>query len=97
VYLDNLYTNLPLLGRLRHDVKIGGCGTARPSSAGFPPELKVSKQDITKHEYHTTQTMSLCNSVVHKWVGALMWFDNAPVTIMSTVYELASTVERMRK
>jgi hypothetical protein len=41
--------------------------------------------------------MSLCNSFVHIGVGALLWFDNAPVTIMSTVHVIASTVEFMRK
>jgi len=97
VYLDNFYTTLPLLGRLLNNFQIGGCGTERPSLAGFPPELKGSKQDITKHEYHTMQTMSLSDSAVHEGVGALLWFDNAPVTFMSTVHELASTVERIRK
>ena len=32
VYLDYVYTSLPLLGRLRHDLSIGACGTARLSS-----------------------------------------------------------------
>ena len=45
VYLDNLYTSLPLLGRIRHDFKIGACGTARPNSVGFPVELRIPKQD----------------------------------------------------
>ena len=35
VYLDNFYTSLSLFGRLRHDFWMGGCGTARPNSAGF--------------------------------------------------------------
>jgi len=38
-YLDNFYTTISLLGRLHHDYRIGGCGTARPSSAGFPADL----------------------------------------------------------
>jgi len=32
-YLDNFYTTVPLLGRLRHDLHMGACGTARSSSA----------------------------------------------------------------
>ena len=45
VYLGNFYTSLPLLGRLRHDISIGTSGTAR-SSAGFPPQLKISNVKI---------------------------------------------------
>ena len=52
VYLDNLYTSVPLLGNLRHDLKIGGCGTARPSSALFPSEREVPTLDLGKHDYY---------------------------------------------
>jgi hypothetical protein len=32
---------VPLLGRLRHDVQIGACGTARPKSKGFPTDFRA--------------------------------------------------------
>ena len=50
VCLDNFCASLPLLGRLRHDFRMGGCATARPNSAGFPPELKIPKQEVKKHK-----------------------------------------------
>jgi hypothetical protein len=28
------------------------CGTSRTSTAGFPTELKISKSEVGKHEYH---------------------------------------------
>jgi hypothetical protein len=46
VYLDNFYITVSLLGRLCHDLHMGACGTARPSSAGYLPELKIAKQDV---------------------------------------------------
>ena len=57
VYLDNFYTSLPVLRRIRHDFKIGACGTARPNSVGFPVELKIPKQDVNKHKYHSLKMM----------------------------------------
>lgn len=97
VYLDNFYTSLPLLGRLRHDFRMGGCGTARPNSAGFPPELKIPKQEVKKHEYHSLKTMVLKDSLFSEEVGAHAWIDNAPVTVLSTVHELGSEVAKTRK
>ena len=97
VYLDNFYISVPLLSRLRHDLKIGGCGTARPSSALFPSELKVPKSDIGKHDYHALKVAVVKDSVFQEEVGAHLWFDNAPVTILSTVHEVGSEKERRRK
>jgi hypothetical protein len=97
VYLDNFYTTVPLLGRLRHDLHMGACGTARPSSAGFPPELKISKQDIGKYEYHALKVLTVKDSLFGQLVGAHLWFDNAPVTILSTVHDFESQQERLRK
>jgi hypothetical protein len=37
VYLNNFYTTVSLLGRLRHDLHMGACGTACFSSAAFSP------------------------------------------------------------
>ena len=87
VYLDSFYTSLPLLGRLRHDLSIGACGTARPS-AGFPPELKISKSEVRQHEYHSLRTTTVYDALFQQPVGVSSWIDNAPVTVMSTVHEL---------
>ena len=93
MYLDNFYTSVPLLGRLHHDLKIGGCGTARPSSALFPSELKVPKSDIGKHEHHALKIAVVKDSVFQEEVGAHLWFDNALVIILSTVHEVGSEKE----
>jgi len=97
VYLDNYYTTVPLLGRLRHDLHMGACGTARPSSAGFPPQLKIPKQDIGKYEYHALKVLTVKDSLFGQLVGAHLWFDNVPVTILSTVHDFESQQERLTK
>ena len=68
-----------------------------PSSALFPFELKVPKSDIGKHEYHALKIAVVKDSVFQEEVGAHLWFDNAPVTILSTVHEVGSEKERRRK
>ena len=97
MYLDNFYTSLPLLGRIRHYFKIGAYGTAHPNSVGLPVELKIPKQDVNKHKYHSLKTMMLKGSHFNQEVGAQTWIDNAPVTIMSTIHQLGSVVEILRK
>jgi hypothetical protein len=97
VYLDNFYSTVSLLGRLRHDLHMGACGTARTSSAGCPPELNILKQDIGKCEYHALKVLTVKESPFGQLVGAHLWFDNAPVTIPSTVHDFESQQERLRK
>ena len=67
VELDKFYTSV---GRLCHDLKIGGCSTARPSSALFPSELNVPKSDIGKHDYHALKVAVVKDSVFQEEVGA---------------------------
>jgi hypothetical protein len=97
-YMDNFYTTIPLLGRLRHDLQIGGCGTARPKSKGFPTELYMAKADVTKHEYHSTKIKVIKDPVLtcNEEVGAMRWIDNAPVTMLTTVHDLSSTTMSLR-
>jgi len=97
LYLDNFYTTVPLLGRLCHDLHMGACGTAHPSSAGFPPELKIPKQDIGKYEYHALNVLTVKDSLFGLLVGAHLWFDNVPVTILSTEHDFESQQERLRR
>jgi hypothetical protein len=97
LYTDNFYTTLALYGRLRHDFKVGACGTARPSSTGFPTELKVPKQQVSNYDYHSTKPMVLRDPTFQEPVGALLWFDNAPVTLMTTIHRLDATVDRVRQ
>jgi len=68
VSLDNFYTTVSLLGRLRHYLYMGACGTARASSAGFPLELNIPKQDIGKYEYHALKVVTVKDSFLASWV-----------------------------
>ena len=97
MYLDNFYTSVPLLGRLRPDPKIGGCGTARLSSVLFPSELKVPKSDIGKHDYHALKVAVVKDSVFQEEVGAHLWFGSVPVAVLGTVRGVGSGGERRRK
>jgi hypothetical protein len=76
---------------------MGGCGTSRPSTAGFPKELKIPKSEVGKHEYHSTKITVLFDSIFRMAVGFLLWIDNAPVPMMTTVHDLNKTVQRFRK
>jgi len=97
LYQDNFYTTVSLLGRLRHDLHMGACGTAHPSSAEFPPELQIPKKDVGKYEYHALKVLAVKDSLFGQLVGAHLWFDNAPVTILSAVHDFESQQERLRK
>ena len=92
MYLDNFYTSLPLLGRIRHDFKIGACRTTHPNSVRFPIELTIPKQDVNKHEYRSLKTMMPKDPHFNQEVGAQTQTDNAPVTIMSTVNSLYKNI-----
>ena len=74
-------------------VSIGACGTARPSSAGFPPELKISKSEVRRHEYHSLRTTTVYDALFQQPVGVSSWIDNAPVAVMSTLHELGVTAQ----
>jgi hypothetical protein len=69
-YLDNIYTTVPPLGRLRHDLNMGACGTARSSSAEYPPQLTIPKQDIGNYEYHALKVLTVKDSYFGLLVGA---------------------------
>ena len=58
---------------------MGGCGTARPNSAGFPPQVKIPKQKVERHEYHSLKAMVLTGSLFPDKVGVHAWIDNTPV------------------
>lgn len=82
VFLDNYYTSLPLLATLRDRLDIGACGTAKPGSRDFPTILAIPKKDVGKVSDHFKAGLVIRN------VGILLWFDNAPVTMMTTIHYL---------
>ena len=74
-----------------------GCGTARPNSAGLPPQLKIPKQEVKEHEYHSLKAMVLRDNLFLEEVGAHAWIDSAPVTVLSTFHERGPEVVKIRK
>lgn len=77
IYLNKCYTNIPLLAALRKE-GIGGCGTARTSPKNFPSEILTPKG--AKIDYHYRA------EIVINGVATNFWMDNAPVSIMTTIY-----------
>ena len=73
---------------------IGACGTVKPNSKDFPKELAISKKAVGQLPYHFRSGM------IVRDVGILLWFDNAPVTIITTIHSLIdekSEISRKRK
>ncbi|KAF9373382.1 hypothetical protein CPB97_000585 [Podila verticillata] len=74
------------------NLQIGACGTVRISSKQFPPALKVNKK--CKFEWDT-----LSGAVVDNTVLAVVWVDNAPVPMLSTIHQITgeeSHITRLR-
>lgn len=82
IFPDNFYTSLPLLSILCRRLDIGVRGTAKPSSRGTPAILAVPQTDLGKIPYHSKTGLIL------EVVGILLWFDNKPVTMMTTIHYL---------
>jgi len=78
---DNYYTTLDLLSN-SCSIGIGGCGTTRKDRTGYPATLKVPDNTQTKIEYH------FITGVVNRGVATILWFDNTPVSLMTTIHSL---------
>lgn len=89
IYMDNFFSNIPLFKHLR-DLKIGACGTARINSRQFPASLKVDKK--AKYDWDT-----LSDVVVDNTVLAVVWVDNAPVPMLSTIHKITGSEARVRR
>ena len=93
IFTDNYYTTVALLQQLRA-IGIGGCGTTRKTGAGYPESLKVPEKAQTRVEYHYS------TGAIAGGVAVLLWFDNAPVSLMTTIHRLkgrSSQVTKARK
>ncbi|GES95040.1 piggyBac transposable element-derived protein 4-like [Rhizophagus clarus] len=90
IYMDNYFSSIKLFKYL-HEKKIGACGTVRKNSANFPQILKVDK----KLDWDTLSGMVVDN------VLAILWMDNGPVTMLSTVHQIdngnENQIERIRR
>lgn len=79
IYLDNHYTNIPLLVAL-HKEGIGRCGIARTSSKNFSSELPIPNGAKIGYDYRA--------GVVKNEVTTNFWMDNAPVSIITTIHRV---------
>src|SRR6266498_4179168 len=86
--MDNFFSNINLFKFLR-DRNIGACGTTRVNSTKFPKSLKIKE----KLDWDT-----LLGKVVDN-VLALLWIDNGPVTMLTTIHEicLQHRIQRLRR
>lgn len=92
IYMDNYFSNVPLFTYLR-GLKIGACGTVRINSTDYPKLLKVSKAE-------KMQWNKLSGMVVNNQVLAVVWMDNAPVTMLTTIHTITNQddfVKRTRR
>lgn len=89
IYMDNYFSSIRLFKYLR-EKNIGACGTVRKNSANFPQILKTDK----KLEWDTL------SGVVVDDVLAILWMDNGPVTMLSTIHQIngdENRIERIRR
>jgi hypothetical protein len=83
--MDNLFTTVPLLLKLR-ELGIGGCGTTRT----FPEIFCVDGDNL---EWNTATGGYTAN---HR-VLALQWEDQKSVRLLSTIHRLEQRIEKRRK
>src|SRR3954453_7439488 len=89
IYMDNYFSSIKLFKYLR-EKKIGACGTVHKNSANFSQILKVNK----KLEWDTL------SGIVVDGVLAVLWMDNGPVTMLSTIHQIngdENRIERIRR
>ena len=89
IYMDNYFSSIRLFKYLR-EKNIGACGTVRKNSANFPQILKTDK----KLEWDTL------SGVVVDDVLAILWMDNGPVMMLSTIHQIngdENQIERIRR
>ncbi|GES80728.1 hypothetical protein RCL_jg90.t1 [Rhizophagus clarus] len=90
IYMDNYFSSIKLFKYLR-EKKIGAYGTVRKNSANFPQILKVDK----KLDWDTLSGVVVDN------VLAILWMDNSPVTMLSTIHQIdngnENRIERIRR
>jgi hypothetical protein len=91
LFMDNFFSSIPLFSYLRAK-NIGACGTVRSNSRKFPKELKVSK--TVKMAWNSR------SGIVVDDVLAILWMDNGPVTMLTTIHGLEGDnwkVEKLRR
>ena len=89
--MDNYFSNVLLFLKLKK-FRISACGTARQNCSSFPKKLKVRKTltGSQKLDYHFLTRMEVDATVSNCDILAVLWMDNAPVTMLTTVHNIYS-------
>ena len=87
--MNNYFSNMLLFLKLKK-FRISAYGTARQNCSGFPKELKVGKTltGSQKLDYHFLTGMKVSVTISNCDVLAVLQMDNAPVTMLTTVYNI---------
>ena len=90
--MDNYFSSIALF-KYMCDNGYGACGTVCLNSAKFPAELKLGKLKYQHLDWNT-----LLGKVVEN-VLAILWIDNGPVTMLTTIHNIGEewTVTRERR
>ena len=88
IYMDNYFSSINLFSFLR-EKGIGACGTVRTNTAKFPVILKKEKEK--KNEWDFLKGVVIDN------VLAMLWIDNGPVTMLTTIHNIDSKVSKERR
>lgn len=91
IFMDNLFTNVPLFVALRK-LGIGAAGTTRINASGFPDCLKIERDKAKS----ILQWGHLSGSVVDG-ICCLVWQDNNSVFFMTSFHDIHKTVVRLRR
>lgn len=91
IFMDNLFTNVPLFVALRK-LGIGAAGTTRINASGFPDDLKIEKDKAKS----ILEWGHLSGLVVDN-ICCLVWQDNNSVFFMTSFHDIHKTVIRSRR
>ena len=80
--MDNYFSSILLFSYLRAK-NIGACGTVRAHSKGFPVDLKAPKRAKIRWNFKQGKAVGS-----EKDVLAVLWIDNGPVTMLTTIHGL---------
>ncbi|CAG8793476.1 6209_t:CDS:2, partial [Cetraspora pellucida] len=86
IYMDNFFSSINLFRHMRNN-NFGTYGTVKKNSAHFPKILKIDK----KLDWDTL------SGVVVDDVFAVLWMDNGPVTMLTTIHEITGNENRVER
>jgi len=92
IYMDRFFSSVPLFEYLRSE-GIGACGTVRPNTTRYPKQLKLKRSEEKRLDWN------VISGVVVDDILALLWVDNSPVRMLTTIHEGrgGAMVERNRR